>query len=171
MVIEFELGKCITERSGALITRILEIRELWVGGDDDIQLESADKDISEIFGPLCCKRKALIVDASVGEICCLHVHPIYWRSAAMGSSLWHSFSSGSDEIWGRTCMEFDQLVGIRSSWGSVGGRCGTGVQCIAIPKDIEVGDFILITCCGSYDMSMQYDFGDGVGRKNCIVSM
>lgn len=171
LVIEFELGKCITERSGALITRILEIRELWVGGDDDIQLESADKDISEIFGPLCCKRKALIVDASVGEICCLHVHPIYWRSAAMGSSLWHSFSSGSDEIWGRTCMEFDQLVGIRSSWGSVGGRCGTGVQCIAIPKDIEVGDFILITCCGSYDMSMQYDFGDGVGRKNCIVSM
>ena len=50
-------------------------------------------------------------------------------------------------IWGRTCMEFDVLPGLYE-----------------LPQNAAVGDFLLVCCTGAYDISMQYNFGDGQER-------
>ena len=44
-------------------------------------------------------------------------------------------------------MEFDSITGLFS-----------------LPTRAATGDFVLICCTGAYDMSMQYDFGDGFAR-------
>lgn len=154
--IQFELGKSVTEQAGALIARVLELRET----------ECASKAKSDVFKV---KKQALIADTCVGEISCPHIHAIYWRSAEDASAQWRPLAVGKGEIWGRTCMEFDVLVGSTSGWGFKAGTCGRGNLGIDIPKEMKVGDFLLFTGCGAYDMSMQYHFGDGQGRSNCHI--
>ena len=50
-----------------------------------------------------------------------------------------------DMLFGRTCMEFDVLK----------------VPSVFLPITAKEGDFVLLTGTGAYDVSMQYDFGDG----------
>jgi len=59
---------------------------------------------------------------------------------------WTLLQPGKDKILGRICMEFDQFGHIK------------------IPKDMKVGDHILIRECGAYDMTMSYLFGDAIQR-------
>ena len=52
-------------------------------------------------------------------------------------------------LYHRTCMEFDKISRV----------------CLSMPPDLHVGDFMLITGAGAYDVSMSYSFGDGLGRE------
>lgn len=186
--VQFELGKCISERAGAMVCRVLAIREIEMDSTDlaamlDRWEDDADG-LEAAMSTLPIRKRAIIVDGSIGEISSPHVHSIFWRpshsdddptmngspsSGPNNSHEWRSFVAGKDEIWGRTCMEFDQLIGVSSTWGTIGGRCGMGQQLIQVPPTMKPGDFIAITNCGAYDMSMQYDFGDGEARRHCIV--
>lgn len=173
--IQFELGKSITENSGGLICNILAIREVNVTYNDepekDLRTDSSRAALNNAIGGVI-EKYAIIVDACVGEISDYsHVHPLFWRPRDSSSVdiEWNKFSPGKDEIWGRTCMEFDVLVGSSGGWGTGTGTCGGGGRGICLPDNIKPGDYILIGNCGSYDMSMQYDFGDGAGRSNCFV--
>ncbi|CAM9383568.1 unnamed protein product, partial [Ectocarpus fasciculatus] len=119
LLIQFELGKCISERSSGLVCQVLGLREVV-------------------------QKRAIIVDACVGDISDhSHAHPIYWRPKdnVSGSSQWTPLMKGTDEVWGRTCMEFDVLYG-----------CGG----VTLPHRIQPGDYILIGCCGAYDMRYSY---------------
>lgn len=129
--VQFELGKCISEMSGVVFTRIIMIRETneWVRKDQEKP------------------NRAIIVDTSISEISSPHLHPIYWRDQGK----WVLLSRGHDILWGRTCMEFDTHPGVD------------------LPDLAKIGDLLMITACGAYDSSMQYDFGDGKGRDICIV--
>jgi diaminopimelate decarboxylase len=228
VVVQFELGKCITERSGFLLCRVMEIREIQFFHDPKslevlsncdnnnindkksfdtafqsflLSSSTSSASFSSSSSSVCSSstiipkgRRAIVIDGSIAEISSPHFHPIFWKSCSYfsspssssnrptdsvtgshtdshtGSSGWQSFAPGEDEIWGRTCMEFDQIVGRVSAWGTGSGRTGMGSQCIAVPLEIKVGDFVLIGNCGSYDMSMSFGFADGQGRKeNCRV--
>jgi diaminopimelate decarboxylase len=225
VVVQFELGKCITERSGFLLCRVMEIREIQFFHDPkslellnncenyDNNNSNDKKSFDEAFQSFLLSssptasfssssstmipkgRRAIVIDGSIAEISSPHFHPIFWRSSSFSSPScssttyrptdsvtgrhtgshtvnhgWKSFTPGEDEIWGRTCMEFDQIVGRVSAWGTGSGRTGMGSQCIAVPLEMKVGDFVLIGNCGSYDMSMSFGFADGQGRKeNCRV--
>ena len=59
---------------------------------------------------------------------------------------------GSTEVWGRTCMEWDRLIGSYD-----------------LPPGLRAGDLLLITGSGAYDMSMQYGFGDGAPRTQNVL--
>lgn len=183
ITLQFELGKCLTEKSGALLCRVLEVREIELDKESmhsrnrittECNLFKNDLCPNDFLKNVICRKRAIIVDASVAEISSPHFHPIFWRPANSSdvpnlNHGWQSFESGEDEMWGRTCMEFDQLIGLSCPWGMHGGLCGMGRQLIQVPTAMKVGDFILITCCGSYDMTMQYNFGDGQGRENCLI--
>lgn len=161
LIVMFELGKCISERAGGVLSRVLEIREIELEGD-----ASNHEKVSVNV-----KRHALILDTTIAEVSVPHIHPLFWRPVVSNQdSVWSLLSRvGSDELWGRTCMEFDVLVGNTNGWGSSSGTCGLGEAGLSLPKEIKAGDFILIGGCGAYDMSMQYDFGDGKSRTRCLM--
>jgi diaminopimelate decarboxylase len=157
--IQFELGKSITERSGGLVCTILAIREV----DVEVRPEAREEESNtldptramlnfEIGGTV--EKYAIIVDACVGEIGDYsHVHPLFWRPRENSTDLpWTAFTPGKNEIWGRTCMEFDVLVGSSGGWGTGAGTCGGGCRGVSLPDSIKPGDYILIGCCGAYDM-------------------
>eukprot|EP01031_Cornospumella_fuschlensis_P026784 gene26784-32363_t len=165
LTVMFELGKSVSERGGAVICRVLEVRELALDKSSRVSDDS-------IANELRVKSRALIVDTTIAEVSVPHMHPLFWRSATDNGETWQMLSRvGRDEVWGRTCMEFDVLVGGTNGWGASGGSCGLGVAGICIPEELRAGDFLLVCGCGAYDMSMQYDFGDGQGRKNCVVAV
>jgi diaminopimelate decarboxylase len=173
LTVQFELGKSVSERAGGLLCRVLEIREVEVQKQKWSRSFSSEDENGEAI-VVVAKKRAIIVDSTVGEVSIPHLHPIFWRhSNCNGSSKsWKPLSSaGQDEIWGRTCMEFDVLVGSTSGWSIGRGSCGLGAAGIIIPADLQAGDFLLIAGCGAYDMSMQYDFGDGKGRSRCLVAL
>lgn len=154
LTVMFEMGKSISERAGGVLSRVLEIREVGIE-----KPKHADE-------PLTVKTRALIVDTTIAEISVPHLHPIFWQSPTG----WQLLSKvGYDELWGRTCMEFDVLVGATNGWGGGSGSCGLASAGLSFPKELQVGDMLLIGGCGAYDMTMQYDFGDGIGRSRCVV--
>ena len=126
MFLQFELGKAISESAGGLLCRVLDIRE--------IRTPSNMIDMSHCIpcgehdNPIGTLRRAIVVDASIADLSCPHLHPVLWRSAKqtiLASSCtpidtkfstnfdgWNAFTPGRDEIWGRTCMEFDILLGL-----------------------------------------------------------
>ena len=40
---------------------------------------------------------------------------------------------------------------------------------VEIPSDGAPGDLILIGYCGAYDVTMSYDFADGLGRSITVL--
>lgn len=176
--IQFELGKCISERAGGMICTILEIRELDIGApqytlrtdantiadgfDLEYQVEESDDsggEDEEVL-KLKVKRRAIVVDSCIGEISSPHMHPLFWRNThdkeAKGHCDWRPIGHGKDEVWGRTCMEFDVLSGFAGGWGGHGGTCGATYGC-KVTSDMRPGDQILIACCGAYDMRYNLD--------------
>lgn len=75
-----EPGKCVSERAGALLTRVHHVRE---------------------FGA----HRMAVVDASVAELGALpsHPHPVLH----LRDGKWRVLPAGGDAIGGRTCMEWD----------------------------------------------------------------
>jgi diaminopimelate decarboxylase len=75
-----EPGKCVSERAGALLTRVHHVRE---------------------FGA----NRMAVVDASVAELGALpsHPHPVLH----LRNGKWRVLPAGGDAIGGRTCMEWD----------------------------------------------------------------
>ena len=146
--VQFELGKCISEMSGGIITSVLGVRET-----------KSNNKVHGYHSPLSCvaldnetpKPLACILDTCVAEISCPHIHPIFWMSA---ENVWVQLRPGKDQLWGRTCMEFDRL------WAG-----------ISLPRNLKVGDLFLIGATGSYDFSNSYDFGDGVAREMDTVTL
>lgn len=162
LTIQFELGKCISERSGGLICRVLGIREVVANemkGDGEISWNDSDLTVGNInflisrpCAGLSVTKYAIIVDACVGDISDYsHCHTLFWKKSDDGFD-WVPLAPGHDEVWGRTCMEFDLLVGNTGGWGFGAGACGTGRGGIELPDGIKIGDFILIGSCGAYDM-------------------
>lgn len=168
LLIQFELGKCISERSSGLVCQVLGLREVGIGSSrggelcwDDAHLsdENIRLLLARPFGGISVQKRAIIVDACVGDISDhSHAHPIYWRPKdnVSGSSQWTPLMKGTDEVWGRTCMEFDVLYGSCGGWGTRMGSCGAGCGGVTLPHRIQPGDYILIGCCGAYDMRYSY---------------
>lgn len=148
----------MTERAGALLTKVLEIREMpnqkvpttkqnifdKTFIEDEID-EIPDREKEDLTF-----RRAAVVDACISDLgsMSLHTHPLLWRSKEKSNrDDWEVVQAGKDGLWGSICMEFDVL--------------GYGIQ---IPEDAKPGDLVLLTFCGAYDMSMSYNFADGKGR-------
>lgn len=144
LVVQFELGKCISERAGGLLTRILEIREI----DFDDFASNDERRSSEQH----VLRRGIILDCSLGDISAVNIypHPFLWLNPV--DQVWHPLSSGNDQLMGRTCMEFEVY--------------GYGV---ALPAEAKPGDLVLVAHAGAYDMSMHYNFGDGKERDVEVV--
>lgn len=183
LTIQFEPGKCLTERAGGIICRVLCIREISCVASAKSRRDHNDGDtwrssMGDLFTTI---RRAAIVDACVGDVSSPHVHPILWRPAQSRVShspginsfclskgdeshedRWSELEPGLDQIWGRSCMEFDVLTS-----GSGGTTSSAG---ICLPSSLREGDFVLIAATGAYDMSMQYDFADGIGRRCRFVN-
>ena len=147
--VQFELGKCISEPAGGVLTRILAIRERERAyNDEQGEVEEAVEDAA----------RAVIVDTTVADLSTPNAHPVFWVKLSADTDNTTlcvecvPLAGGPVEIWGRTCMEWDKVFGS-----------------FALPAEAKVGDYLLIAGCGAYDMSMQYNFGDGVVRKNNVI--
>lgn len=175
--VQFEPGKSVTERAGALVTRVLEIRELdrkiprtnkkKGPREEDEQLtavsfnssldDNADESVDGGDGEDSDHRKetprAIIVDACIGDMGSLstHLHPLLWKSSNDEYKEWIPLAAGKDQVWGSICMEFDKL--------------GTNID---IPEDAKAGDYIVIAFTGAYDMTMSYVFANGRAREAII---
>lgn len=158
--VQFEPGKSVSERCGALVCRVLEIREYIRSHDtkfpssvpDEVEVSSEDSVESD--------RRACIVDACIAELAvsALHVHPLMWRPRISSSNSWSIIdhdgtTKGSDTIWGRSCMEFDVVS-----------------NNIILPAELAIGDYVMIAFTGAYDTVMQYDFADGLGRELKVIN-
>lgn len=192
--VQFELGKSVSEQAGGVLTRILSIREredLLGGrkkGSDEGKNDSIGEDDDDEATEESASCNAVIMDTTVADISTPNSHAVFWiqrtvavpaapnahqegtcastsavaatalargatRTTAYSTYKCIPLSAGRTELWGRTCMEWDKIPG--------------GFE---LPAEAQVGDLLLISGCGAYDMSMQYDFGDGEGRsKNVIV--
>lgn len=150
--VQFELGKSISEPAGGVLTRVLAIRER----------ESASSETTSSTRSL-----AVVVDTTIADLSTPNSHPVFWlksdpttapatapatATATEEELQWVPLAGGSTEIWGRTCMEWDRVYGS-----------------FTLPSEVKVGDFLLVSGCGAYDMSMQYGFGDGVGRTENVL--
>lgn len=135
--IQFELGKCITEMAGGILTKVLSVREIALKKI----LPSNEVDTRD--------KISIILDTCIGELSSPHVKPLLYYSFT--EKKWELMQPGNIQLWGRTCMEFDKLS-----------------TSISLPKNIKnicVGDYFLFAASGAYDMSMSYDFGDGISRN------
>jgi diaminopimelate decarboxylase len=154
--VQFELGKSVSEDAGGVLTRIMAIRERR-------DVKSKRTDIFDAEGKEAAKSAAavdaVIVDTTIADVSMPNAKSVFLvRFPEPGSPdgtlpRCVPLPPGDTQIWGRTCMEWDMVMGG-----------------FTLPVDVQEGDLLLIAGCGAYDMSMQYDFGDGVGRtKNVIV--
>jgi diaminopimelate decarboxylase len=150
--VQFELGKCVSEPAGCVVARVLALRER----DDRSSSEAADgRTTAET-------ARALIIDSTVADLSVPNSRCLYWlpagaacpidSSTRSNSAGWTRLQAGRCEVWGRTCMEWDRLVGTYT-----------------VPAALRAGDLILITGAGAYDLSMQYNFGDGRPRTEDVV--
>eukprot|EP01032_Pedospumella_encystans_P011823 gene11823-13720_t len=148
-IVQFELGKCISEPAGGVLTRILAIRER----DNAYSDEQEEVQQGAENAP-----RAVIVDTTVADLSTPNAHPVFWVKQSVDTDNATvsvdcvPLAGGPVEIWGRTCMEWDKVFGS-----------------FALPAAAKVGDYLLIAGCGAYDMSMQYNFGDGVVRTDNVV--
>jgi len=112
----FEAGQAVCTPSEALLTTVLELRERR-------------------------GRREVVIDAGYPDWPEMHEyrHGMYaWREQA-----WTALGRGPDRLLGRTCLEYDQIDGLR------------------FPPNLAEGDRLLITDTGSYDHSMAFDFARG----------
>lgn len=137
VTVQFELGKCISERAGGVLTRVLEVREVSQGPQERARSAAQRAPCG------------VILDATMGDVSAVNTypHPVMWRDPVARE--WRVLQPGPDHLWGRSCMEFEKL--------------GEG---ISAPEGIKEGDLVVIACTGAYDSSMQYSFGDGRGRES-----
>jgi diaminopimelate decarboxylase len=94
-------------------------------------------------------RISIIVDTCIGELSSPHIKPVLYYS--FNDNKFEVLLPGNIQIWGRTCMEFDKLL-----------------PSISLPKNtknISIGDYFLFAASGAYDVSMSYNFGDGISRS------
>ena len=189
LTIQFEPGKSISERAGGILCRVLCVREIpchvSVETLDSTDTNACKWECMDKQGTLSLVRRAVIVDACLGDVSSPHIHPVMWLPAARNTSSqqqatpvnehkfmdtsgidsncsgWVVLSAGLDQIWGRSCMEFDVFTSQRGDLTAAAG--------IKLPKHLQEGDFLLLAATGAYDMSMQYDFGDGKERACSFV--
>jgi diaminopimelate decarboxylase len=149
--VQFELGKCVSEPAGCVVTRVLAVREC----ESHSTSEATHEETTAGTG-----APALIIDSTVADLSVPNSRCLYWlpsnyaqRSNSSSSSTgWTRLQAGRTEVRGRTCMEWDRLVGTYT-----------------IPAALRAGDLLLITGAGAYDLSMQYNFGDGRPRTENVV--
>jgi diaminopimelate decarboxylase len=153
LTVQFELGKCVSESAGGVLTRVLAVRERESRGQEGGN------------------PKAIIIDSTVADLSVPNSRAVFWlRTSPSGSdvevdaaahqggqtgstiSRWELLAAGTAEIWGRTCMEWDKVLGL-----------------FAVPDGLRAGDLLIIAGSGAYDMSMQYSFGDGVPRSENVI--
>jgi len=164
--VQFEPGKSITERAGAVLTKVIEIREMEralpdaAPNDDNSDADASDDEDDELdehgdkkADAKGSQNRAAVVDACISDMGSfpLHVHPLVWQEGS-GKANWSSVEQGKDQLWGSICMEFDIL--------------GAAFK---LPKTAAVGDHVLIAFTGAYDTSMAYDFADGKARDMLVV--
>jgi diaminopimelate decarboxylase len=152
LCVQFELGKSISEQSGGLLCRVLGIREIRTPtamfAEDDSSYQCGCDDVDSIV-PI---RRALIVDACIGDLSSPHLHPAFWMPSATDTTPnagikhdeWSSLSPGWNEIWGRTCMEFDVLLGYSPLSRMKGG--------ISLPTYLKEGVYLR----GEYILNTQH---------------
>jgi diaminopimelate decarboxylase len=149
--VQFELGKCVSAPAGCVVTRVLAVREC----ESHSTSEAKDEETTAGTG-----AQALIIDSTVADLSVPNSRCLYWLPShhaqctnhSSSSAGWTRLQAGRCELWGRTCMEWDRLVGTYT-----------------IPAALRAGDLILITGAGAYDLSMQYNFGDGRPRTENVV--
>lgn len=112
----FEAGQAVCTPSEALVTTVLELRSH--GGHRDA-----------------------VIDAGYPDWPLMHTYP--HRIYAWIDQAWQPLARGDDRLLGRTCLEYDQLDGLR------------------FPATLSEGDCLAIVDAGSYDSSMAFDFGRG----------
>jgi diaminopimelate decarboxylase len=156
VTVQFELGKSVSEDAGGVLTRIIAVRERR-NYRPEPESESTDDEDEKPEGKGAVH--ALIVDTTVADVSTPNGKAVFLvRFPEPGSPEGAAprcipLAAGDTQIWGRTCMEWDLIKG--------------GFE---LPEEVQEGDLLLIAGCGAYDVSMQYDFGDGMGRtKNVIV--
>jgi diaminopimelate decarboxylase len=160
--VQFELGKSVSEDAGGVLTRILAIRERRDRKQksrrisDALERKRKDEQSGEGAG-----ARAIVVDTTCADISTPNAKAVFLvrlpseTDAANGAlPQCVPLAPGNTLIWGRTCMEWD---GVRGAF--------------ELPADVREGDMLLIAGCGAYDMSMQYDFGDGIGRTKNVVML
>jgi diaminopimelate decarboxylase len=115
-----EPGQAVCTPAEALIATVLEVRER---------------------GP----RRDVVVDAGYPDWPQMHsyAHGFFVRK----DGRWEPLGSGPDRLLGRTCLEYDQVTGLR------------------FPLGLRAGDRVLITGTGSYDHSMAFEFAHGGARS------
>jgi diaminopimelate decarboxylase len=147
--VQFEPGKCVSEPAGCVVTRVLAVREC----ESHSTSEATHEETTAGTG-----APALIIDSTIADLSVPNSRCLYWLPAGAAcptdssSTGWTRLQAGRCEVWGRTCMEWDRLVGT-----------------YAIPPALRAGDLLLITGAGAYDLSMQYNFGDGCPRTESVV--
>ena len=162
-IVQFELGKCVSESAGGVLTRVLTVRERYEAAEEHISSEASSV-------------QAIIVDTTIADLSVPNSRAVFWLQPHCSSAEQHSteqreelhtaaapymgdtqyrcqlLGPGSTEVWGRTCMEWDRLIGSYD-----------------LPPGLRVGDLLLIAGSGAYDMSMQYGFGDGAPRTQNVL--
>jgi diaminopimelate decarboxylase len=165
--VQFEPGKSITERAGAVLTKVIAVREMERKLPDAAPSNDASSSSSSSSGDdgeasdddddgEACKGSqnyAAVVDACISDMGSfpLHVHPLLWQHGS-GTNTWSALETGKDQMWGSICMEFDVL--------------GASFK---LPEKAAVGDHVLIAFTGAYDTSMAYDFADGKARDMLVL--
>jgi diaminopimelate decarboxylase len=183
-IVEFEPGKSISARSGALLTRVLQIREIGnrvelkndtdtrssSGSDLDVVADIEGSDIAscdttdtdgEQEQQAC--PKGVILDGSFADLATAHVqlHLPMWRKR---DSTTDNDSNASQTQWELLTGGVDVLYGRSCMEFDL-----LGSTPIRIPPGMTNGDYVMFAFSGAYDCTMQYDFADGESRKNILA--
>ncbi len=88
-------------------------------------------------------RIEVVIDLGHGDWPSQHEYD-HGFAVALNGGEWRPIDCGGDRLSGNTCLEYDFIDGLR------------------FPRDVAVGDGILVRNTGSYDRSMAFPFGRGV---------
>jgi diaminopimelate decarboxylase len=88
-------------------------------------------------------RLEVVIDIGHGDWPSQHEYE-HGFAVALNGGEWRPIECGGDRLSGNTCLEYDFIDGLR------------------FPRDVAVGDGILVRNTGSYDRSMGFPFGRGV---------
>ena len=168
--VQFEPGKSISEAAGGVITRIMCIRH---------------RKVEEPSGSISDTCRAVIVDTTVADISCPHLHPVFWRPAPGRLPLVGVQDDGDpllqesaeslpvippQELSSSNCW-IPLPPGNDAIWGRTCmefDRIG-GTQQFQLPAEARPGDLLLFSFVGAYDFTNSYAFGDGIGRDMHVV--
>lgn len=90
------------------------------------------------------EKRDVILDTAINEVpdAGSFPHEMLWHDRK--TRRWLRLADGDDRVLGRICMESDILRGD-----------------VALPRQMEMGDFMAIKSVGAYDASMAFPFGAG----------